>query len=176
MEKKGYSIIIIGDKEHAEVKGIVGHLKNKPLVISNIKRRDLIRIKKIKKACVVVQSTQNMEKTDRLFSVLKRHINDLKIFNTICNTTKAKQNEIKIMPLENNVMIIIGSKTSANTKRLYQISKSLNKKSYWVQSKEDIKKSWFRKAKKVGIHAGASTPNYITQGTIQHIKQLTKDF
>jgi 4-hydroxy-3-methylbut-2-enyl diphosphate reductase len=84
-----------------------------------------------------------------------------------------KQEEIKRMPLENDVMIIIGSKNSANTKRLYEISKSLNKRSFWVSSKKDIQRDWFKGAKKAGVTAGASTPDYTTQEVIEYIGQIT---
>ena len=86
-----------------------------------------------------------------------------------------KQSEIKIMPLENDVMIIIGSKTSANTKRIYEISKSLNQKSYWINSSNEIKKNWISKAGRVGITAGASTPESTIQEVIQKIRSFPAD-
>ena len=78
------------------------------------------------------------------------------------------------MPLDNDVMVIIGSKTSANTKRLYEISKSLNPRSFWVQSKKDLKEEWFRKTQSVGVTAGASTPDETTKSVIEQIKKITK--
>ena len=76
------------------------------------------------------------------------------------------------MPLKNDLMVIIGSKTSANTKRLYQISKSLNKRSYWVQSRDEIKPEWFRNVQGVGVMSGASTPDYTTKDVIEYIKSI----
>jgi 4-hydroxy-3-methylbut-2-enyl diphosphate reductase len=69
-------------------------------------------------------------------------------------------------------MIIIGSKTSANTGRLYEISKALNSRTYWVSSKKDIRRNWFKTAKKVGVSAGASTPDSTTEDVVKYIKQL----
>jgi len=71
------------------------------------------------------------------------------------------------------VMIIIGSKNSANTKRLYEISHSINKRSFWVTSKKDIRRDWFKGAKNVGVSAGASTPDYTTKEVTDYIKQIT---
>jgi len=172
-EKKGYTAIVIGDKKHDEVQGIIGQLKNKAIVIDALKNISLEKIKTIKKAAIVVQSTQNIEKTLKIVKVLKSHINELKFFNTICRPTRTKQEEIKILPLKNDVMIIIGSKTSANTKRLYEISKSLNKHSYWIQSKNQIRPRWFKDMKSVGITAGASTPDYTTKDIIGCIRKIT---
>jgi len=173
MEKEFYRIIVIGDRLHDEVSGIIGQLKNKAIVIDSSEHIPIKTIKKLKKACVVVQSTQNLEKVLKIVAMLKKYIPDLKFFNTVCKPTRMKQEEIKRMPLENDVMIIIGSKNSANTKRLYEISKSLNKRSFWVSSKKDIQRDWFKGAKKVGVTAGASTPDYTTQEVIEYIGQVT---
>jgi 4-hydroxy-3-methylbut-2-enyl diphosphate reductase len=183
MERKGYKIIIIGDKRHEEVQGIIGQLKNKARVIDPLPmhRRGVDRIphlpfkaiQRIKKACVLVQSTQNLEKVLEIVRVLKLYIKELKFFNTICRPTRIKQGEIKNMPLENDVMIIIGSKTSANTRRLYEISKSLNKRSYWISSRKEIKPAWFKGAENAGITSGASTPDSTTKEIVAYIKKLT---
>lgn len=171
MEKQGYGIIVIGDKKHDEVKGIIGQLKTKALVIDNINNIPLSAIKRMKKACVVVQSTQNIEKVTKIIGILKQRINNLEFFNTICRPTRMKQEEIKKMPKENDVMIIIGSKNSANTKRLYEISRALNEKSYWINSKKEIKPGWFKSAQSVGVTAGASTPESTIQDVIKQIKK-----
>ncbi len=172
MEAQRRQIIIIGDKNHVEVKGIAGQLNTKPLIVEAVSQIPLKKIKKIRKACVVVQSTQNIERVNKIVKILKRDIKDLRFFNTICATTRKKQTEIRILPLNNDVMVIIGSKTSANTRRLYEISKSLNRKSHWVQSSRDLKDEWFKGVGKVGISAGASTPDYTTREVIARIKEL----
>jgi 4-hydroxy-3-methylbut-2-enyl diphosphate reductase len=171
MEQKGYKIIVIGDKKHDEVQGIIGQLKNRTLVIDNPEYLPLKAIQRTKKACVVLQSTQDSEKVIKIVNALSPYINELKFFNTICKPTRIKQEEIKTMSLENEVMIIIGSKTSANTRRLYEIAKSLNRRSYWIESKEEIKPQWLKGAKKVGISAGASTPDSTTNEIVDYIKQ-----
>ena len=169
-ELRGHRIIVIGDKNHDEVKGIIGQLKNKAIVIDKPKNIPLKKIKMIKKTAVVVQSTQNIENAFEIVRKLKKYIKNLRFFNTICRPTRTKQQEIRIMPLKNDIMIVIGSKTSANTKRLYEISKSLNRKTFWIQSKNDIKPRWFRDTKSIGITAGASTPDYTTKKVIEFIK------
>ncbi|MBM3250579.1 MAG: 4-hydroxy-3-methylbut-2-enyl diphosphate reductase [Candidatus Omnitrophica bacterium] len=171
MEKEGRRVIIIGDKKHDEVHGISGQLKKSAVVIDSIGSFPLNRMKKIKKAAVVVQSTQDTEKVLEIVAALKRLIPELRFYNTVCRPTRIKQEEIRRMPLENDLMIIIGSKTSANTKRLYEISRSLNKRSYRVQSKKDITPDWFRGVKTVGVTAGASTPD----STIQEIVRCLRN-
>ena len=171
-KKEGCKIVIIGDKHHDEVRGIMGQLNNCAIVIDGIRNIPLNEIKNVKKACVVVQSTQNVEKTLRIVDTLKKHIRELKFYNTICKPTRIKQKEARDMPLKNDVMIIIGSRTSANTKRLYEISKSHNKRSYWIESSTEVNPKWFEEAKSVGVMAGASTPDTTTRQVIKRIRSL----
>jgi 4-hydroxy-3-methylbut-2-enyl diphosphate reductase len=171
-EKNGYPVIIIGDKKHDEVRGIIGQLKNRALVIDDIARIPKARVKKLRKAAIVVQSTQNAAKVKAIIAALQDYIGDLKFHNTICGPTRIKQSEIKSMPLENDVMIIIGSKTSANTRRLYEIAKELNPSSHWIQSKKNIRRNWFQGALSVGVTAGASTPQETTRDVIGYLKSL----
>lgn len=172
MEKRGYKIIVIGDRKHDEVRGITGQLAAKAIVVDNLKNLPLKTLKKIKKACLVAQSTQNFTQVLKIAATIKNYIPKLEFFNTICMPTRIKQAEIKKMPKENDLMIIIGSKTSANTKRLYEISKRNNSRTYWVSSKEEIRQDWLKGAKSVGITAGASTPDSTTRGVIKYIKQI----
>jgi 4-hydroxy-3-methylbut-2-enyl diphosphate reductase len=176
MEKKGYKIIVIGDRGHDEVHGITGQLKGKAIIIDDVKRIPFAKLKRAGKTAVLVQSTQNLEKVIKIVAAIKPNIRELKFCNTICQPTRIKQQEIKRMPLENDVMIIIGSRTSANTKRLYEISKSLNQRTYWVSSKRDIRRNWFKDAKTVGVTAGASTPDSTTQDVVKYLKILSQPF
>ena len=169
MEKKGYTIIVIGDKKHDEVRGITGQLKKQYLIIEKTDPMPLASIRRIKKAAVVVQSTQNLSNALKIVKSLERYIPKLKFFNTICKPIRIKQAEMQDMPKNNTCMIIIGSKNSANTKRLYQISKSLNKRSWWVNSKEEIKPLWVKNAKSIGITAGASTPKETIDEVIRYL-------
>lgn len=173
MEKKRRKIIVIGDKKHEEVKGIVGQIGSCALVIDVNTQPSPLRLKRLKKAAVVVQSTQNIDKVMKTAGFLRAHIPDLKFFNTICHTTRLKQSEIKKLPLENDVMVIIGSRKSANTKRLYEISKSLNPKSHWIESPLQVKKIWFKGARTVGVTAGASTPEFVTRNIIKRIRDIS---
>jgi 4-hydroxy-3-methylbut-2-en-1-yl diphosphate reductase len=172
-ESHGRRVIIIGDKHHDEVHGITGQLKQKAIIIDNPGRLPP-SLSKIGSATVVVQSTQNLVKALVIVEKLKEKVLDLEFCNTICKPTKIKQEEIKHIPLNNDCVIVIGSKKSANTKRLYQISKSLNPKTYWVQSQENLKKSWFKGLRSVGVTAGASTPDATTDLIIAAIKKLSR--
>ncbi|MFH0935408.1 MAG: 4-hydroxy-3-methylbut-2-enyl diphosphate reductase [Candidatus Omnitrophota bacterium] len=172
MENRDYKIIIIGDHKHDEVQGIKGQLESRAIVIQDYKNIPLKKIRKIKKACAVAQSTQDTRQTLKIIGKLKKYIPDLKFFDTICSATKIRQEEITIMPAQKDLMIIIGSRSSANTKRLYEISKSINKKSYWINSRAEIQRDWFNNAKEVGITAGASTPKETIRSIVDYISRI----
>ena len=173
MDRQGYRIIVIGDCQHDEVLGIMGQIKRKALAIDSADTIPWNAVRRIKKAAIVVQSTQNLDQAIQIVNILKSEMGVVRFFNTICKPTQKKQEEIKIMPLKHDVMIIIGSRTSANTKRLYEISKSLNPRSFWIQDAEEINPQWFRNAVSVGVSAGASTPKSIMQAVMEDIARIS---
>lgn len=172
MDKKGYRVIVIGDHKHDEVQGIVGQIKHRAIVLEGIADIKKKIPRGLGRAAVVVQSTQNLHNVLKMQEILKGYIKDLKFFNTICAPTRLKQAEIKILPQENDCIIVIGSKTSANTKRLYQISKSINKNTHWVNSSGELKKEWLKNASRIAITAGASTPASTIEEVKGHIQKL----
>jgi len=113
---------------------------------------------RFRKVGVVVQSPRISTTYGRSFFELVPKCQEMKFINTICKPTTDHQEEIRLMPLENDVMIIVGSFTSANTKRLTEISRDLNPRTYQVQSADDIQGEWLAGARNIGISAGASTP------------------
>ncbi len=171
-ERNDEPVIIIGDKKHDEVRGIVGELKKRAIVIDRIDTLPRARLKKLEKATVVIQSTQNLEKALAIVRELERIIPRLTFHNTICGPTRKKQDEIRSLPLENDAVVIIGSRSSANTRRLYEIAKGLNPGSHWIQSSRDLKKKWFKGVKTVGVTAGASTPEATTRSVIRALRRI----
>ena len=172
LESEGRRIIIIGDHGHDEVVAIADQVEN-PLIISNKVEAESIR--KIKKAGIVSQSTQMIENVQEIISVLMEKIFDLRFVNTICFPTKRNHEQIKEMAVKNDVMIIIGSFTSANSKRLTELSKQRNDNSYQVTCADDLDTGWFKNIKTVGISAGASTPDYLIEEVKNEIENINKD-
>ncbi len=158
IENDGRKVIIIGDHGHDEVVGIASQVKN-PIIISNPKEAKKLR--KMKLAGVVSQSTQSIENVQEIINILMTKIYDLHFINTICFPTKRNQEQIKELAEHCDIMIIIGSFTSANSKRLTLLAKERNKKSFQVTCAGDINPVWFDGIKSVGISAGASTPDYL---------------
>jgi len=169
LEEDGRQVIIIGDPGHDEVEGIASQVHN-PIIVPN--KSETNRLKKIRKAGVVIQSTQFNENVNDIASVLIAKISDLRIINTVCKPTRDRQSQLRELAKNNDVMIIVGSFTSANTKRLAAIARTINPHSYQVQSAEDVRPEWFKNMNSVGISAGASTPDKIVMDVTEKISAL----
>ena len=169
LEADGRKIIIIGDHGHDEVVGIASQVKN-PMIVAN--PEEAIKLRKTKRAGVVSQSTQTIENVQEIVNILMNKVVDLRFINTICFPTKRNQEQIKELSEKCDVMFVIGSFTSANSKRLTDLSKERNKRSYQVTCALDINEKWLEDCNVVGISAGASTPDNIIEEVLERIKEI----
>lgn len=154
----GRQVIIIGDHGHDEVVGIASQTSN-PIIVATPEEARTLR--KMKRAAVVSQSTQMIENVQAVINVLLTKVYDLHFVNTICFPTKRNHEQIKILAAASDLMIIIGSFTSANSKRLTTLAREKNPRTYQVTCAADLQPEWINGAQKVGITAGASTPDYL---------------
>jgi len=170
LESENRKTIIIGDHNHDEVIGIAAQVK-KPIIISNVEEARSLR--KMKRAGVVSQSTQMIENVQAIMNIIMEKVFDLRFVNTICFPTRRNHEQIKKLAEICDLIIIIGSFTSANSKRLKQLSLARNKNSYQVIDANQIKETWLKNINSVGISAGASTPDKIIQRVIQKVKTIS---
>ena len=171
LESEGRRTIIIGDHGHDEVEGIAAQVK-KPIIIAN--KKEALALKKMKRAGVVSQSTQMIENVNEILNILSEKIYDLRFVNTICYPTRRNHEQIKKLADTCDLMVVIGSYTSANSKRLTQLSLARNKNSFQVTCADELKKSWFSNIGSVGISAGASTPDDLIADVISKVKIFSK--
>lgn len=172
LAKDGRRIIVVGDHGHDEVIAIANQVEN-PIVISSPK--EALKLKKMKKAGVVSQSTQAIENVQDIINILMTKVFDLHFVNTICFPTKRNHEQIKDMAKINDIMIIIGSFTSANSNRLTQLSSAINLHSFQVTDSKDLKPKWFKNKDNIGISAGASTPDYLIKDVKDTIENIYKE-
>jgi 4-hydroxy-3-methylbut-2-enyl diphosphate reductase len=119
-----------------------------------------------------VQSTQNIENVQKILFELLPRVRELRYVDTICGPTKTHQRDIRILPTQCDVMVIVGSFTSANTCRLTEISREKNPRSYQVENAGDINPAWFDGARSIGVTAGASTPDWIIDEVVRVLEGL----
>ena len=169
LESEGRRIIIIGDHGHDEVVGIASQVKD-AIIVSSPEEAQALR--KTKRAGVVSQSTQTIENVQEIINIIMTKVFDLRFVNTICYPTKRNQIQIKELANQCDVMIVIGSFTSANSKRLTALAKERNAHSFQVTCADEIDAVWLKDAETVGVSAGASTPDKIIDEVLTKIKEI----
>ena len=171
MSNDGYNIVIFGDSNHPEVRSVMSYSVKTPIVVSDLE--SLRQIKKIpKKVAVVSQTTKQIEQFLQIVQYLVSNAMEVRVFNTICNATFENQEATRTLSQKADIMIIVGGKTSSNTKQLFYIAQNHCKDSYLVEDENDIKQEWFVGKKICGISAGASTPNWVIKNVENAIKSL----
>ncbi|MBP3506942.1 MAG: bifunctional 4-hydroxy-3-methylbut-2-enyl diphosphate reductase/30S ribosomal protein S1 [Lachnospiraceae bacterium] len=171
--EKGNRILIIGNNDHPEVEGIKGWCANEPFVVEKPEDIDLIDIKPDEKLVIVSQTTFNNKKFQDLVEIISKKGYDSIACNTICNATEARQKETAQIAKEADAMIVIGGKNSSNTQKLYDISKNECANTYYIQTLVDLDLTAFESASRVGITAGASTPNIIIKEVHDSMSELS---
>lgn len=157
--EKGYRVIITGERSHPEVTGLIGWCKNGIADVINDNYENLV-VDEAEKICLVSQTTYSIEKFKKILAFFeKKRIKTLEVFPTICYTTKERQEEAEILSETCDAMIVIGGKNSSNTKKLADICHANCKNVYFITNPDELEYKKFVNFKKVGIVAGASTPN-----------------
>jgi 4-hydroxy-3-methylbut-2-enyl diphosphate reductase len=172
LEKEGRKIIIIGDHGHDEVIGIASQVDDAIIIASP---EEANQLRKMKKAGIVSQSTQTIENVQDIINILMTKVFDLRFVNTICFPTKRNQQQLKDLSDKCDIMVVIGSFTSANSKRLTQLATERNDRSYQVTCADDLNSEWFNDSDIVGVTAGASTPDNIIEDVTTRIKSFSNN-
>ena len=172
MSAEGYEIVIFGDENHPEVKGVKSYAKTKTFVI--LDESDLYNIKLSSRVAVVSQTTKKIENFNKIIAYLVSRVKEVRVFNTICNATLENQEAVRELSAKADVMVIIGGKNSSNTKQLFLISSKFCADSYLIENEKELQKEWFEGKKLCGISAGASTPEWIIKNVIKSIEKLTQ--
>ena len=166
---KGYQVIVYGDANHPEVIGILdwGGSEAKAVISPD----DLERIDFSKPILLLAQTTQSVQGFEKMKALMAERAQDFIWKNTICSATRSRQGELAALARSVDAMIVIGSPESSNSNKLYTIAKGINPETYFVETWQDLDKSWYIGKNKVGITAGASTPDWIIEERRQNGKR-----
>jgi 4-hydroxy-3-methylbut-2-enyl diphosphate reductase len=159
MSQNGYDIVIFGDANHPEIKGVKSYAKGNVYVV--LSQEELRELPLKNKIAVVAQTTRKIENYLKLIDYMIMHYKEVRVFNTICNATFENQDAARDLAAQSDVMIVIGGKNSSNTKQLLNIAKEYCSDSYLIEGPEELEASWFSQKNSCGITAGASTPDWI---------------
>lgn len=174
MSQEGYSIVIFGDQNHPEIKGVVSYVEDQRNAFVVLNEKDLEGLPILGKVALVAQTTRKPEDFLKIVNALILNHKEVRVFNTICNATFENQDAAAELAKKADIMIVIGGKHSSNTKQLHSICKTYCCDSYLVENEQELDKSWFENKELCGISAGASTPDWIVQNVIDKIKSMKK--
>ncbi len=171
MSQQKYKIIIFGDENHPEVKGVKSYAVNDALVILSVD--ELKNVALGPKIAIVSQTTRKYVEFMKIVNYLVERVSEVRVFNTICNATFENQDAARELSKNSDIMIVIGGKNSSNTKQLLNISEENCVDCYLVENEKELDKAWFEGKKKCGVTAGASTPDWIIEKIIAKIREFT---
>ncbi|NIM04027.1 4-hydroxy-3-methylbut-2-enyl diphosphate reductase [bacterium] len=164
LHNRGYHVVIVGQKSHPEVISLLSFANGDASVVET--PVDVDKLKTTKKIGVISQTTQSVEKFEKIVERLKTKVKKLKIHNTICKETSQRQKEAKGLAEKSDLMIVIGGKNSANTARLYEICKKVTR-AHHMESPAELRLYSFNKKGVVGITSGTSTPDWIIRSVVK---------
>lgn len=173
--KKGYLIVVLGDSGHAEVEGIVGYADGEAAMVQG--PEDVASLPDAKAVCLVAQTTQEREKFFAIAGAIRekyKHLpeDSLVIADTICDSTRNRQEEVRRLAREVEAMVVVGGKGSANTKRLAEVAISEGVPAFLVETESDLDPEALSGFTTVGLTAGASTPNWMIRRVYDELQQV----
>ncbi len=162
--------IIVGDKNHAEVIGLMGYSKEPAHLIEE--KADVASLPQLENPFVVAQTTQDVEDFKEIISALRLRFPDIQVFETICDATHERQEEVRTFKEQVEGVVVVGGFHSANTQRLAKISEEKHLPTYHVETEEGLPREALSKMKVIGLTAGASTPHWLIKNVMQEIESI----
>jgi len=166
----GYKILVVGDPNHPEVKGTLSHVPG-AWCIETVE--DVEKIPRASKVGVVVQSTYSRERFTDIVRALTARYYEVRSFNTICTDTNNRQSESINLAKEVDVMVVVGGKTSANTKHLAELAEMNGARAFHIEGPDELRAEWFANVERAGLMSGASTPGWLVDDVARRMEELS---
>ncbi len=168
--RKGYFIIIIGHREHPEVKALLGFAEDRGACVNTAAEVEALS-PDLGKVCVVSQSTQQRERFEQLVALIKSKFPECLVFDTICRSTGMRQEEVRDLARRVDAMVVVGGRNSSNTNRLAEISRECGAATFFIETDDEISMDDFKDATTIGITAGASTPSWVIDRVVAKLTE-----
>ena len=172
----GYHVIHYGDPHHDETEGVLGHAPGRITVVEDKEALEALPDWRDRKLGLTVQTTASLERTNEIKQLAREKWPHIEIFGTICNATNQRQSAIQELAPHVDLVLVVGSRTSANSCRLAKISEAICGRAYLIDSAKDIDSAWFTGepvTENIGISAGASTPQFLVDGVIERLVEMS---
>ncbi|MBF0338785.1 MAG: 4-hydroxy-3-methylbut-2-enyl diphosphate reductase [Nitrospirae bacterium] len=168
LKEENYQVIILGESVHPEVKSIMSYVGQGVIVVEDEHVPERLKTR----VGIVVQTTQPVSALKRLLNNIVERVKEIKIYNTICNSTALRLKETSEISSNVDVMIVAGGRNSANTTQLANHCQGIGVRTYHIEMASELEPSWFNGVNHVGVTAGASTPDWIIEEIIERINNI----
>lgn len=174
LHKEGYDFIMIGHKGHPEVEGTMGQLTEGIYLVEDVADVARVQVAQADKLAVVTQTTLSVDDAAEILAAVKQRFPSVREpkQQDICYATQNRQDAVKVLAPQVDVLIVVGSPTSSNSNRLRELGERLGARAYMVDQPDDLKAEWFEGKRRVGLTAGASAPDILVQQVISQLKAL----
>jgi (E)-4-hydroxy-3-methyl-but-2-enyl pyrophosphate reductase len=166
--RQDYATIIVGDADHPEVRGLLGHTQDRGYVVS--RPEDLATLPELREVIVVAQTTQSEAHFGLLVTEIRKRFPQARIFNTICDATASRQAEVQELARQVEALVVVGGRNSGNTQRLVEISQATGIPTYHVETEQELDLTEMSRYEVVGVTAGASTPHWLISNVVNTLK------
>ncbi len=168
--RQGCASIIVGDKDHPEVTGLLGYARGHGFVVESIE--ELAALPRYDKAIIVAQTTQNTRFFEAVRIWAEENVPHYQVYNTICDSTERRQKEVQQMAGAVDALVVVGGKNSGNTRRLAEIGRAAGVATFHIETESELDADALSSASTIGITAGASTPNWIIKRVYRTLETL----
>jgi small subunit ribosomal protein S1 len=168
---ESFDIIILGDRKHPEVQSISGYADDQAVVINSPEEAKQLR--ELEKAGIVIQTTLERDNSMEIIDILKERVQNLRIYDTICKATVLRRESTMELSGKVDIMLVVGGKNSANTRRLYSMCLNSGIETKFIETDSEIDPSWFDKVKRVGVTTGTSTPDWVIEGVLKKMEEIS---
>lgn len=168
--EENYKVVMIGDRNHPEVIGVIAHTGGKAIVINTVAEAETLKF--IPRMGVVFQTTHSIGHVQEIVGALLKRGKEVRVYNTLCGATTSMQKTAVELAPQVEAMVIVGGRQSANTAQLSEVCRQVNPRVYQVESAEEIEEQWFSGMTRIGVSAGASTPDEVIAEVVDRLTRI----
>lgn len=172
LQREGYKVVILGDKHHPEITGILGFINNDAIVVKSLE--EVESLPQLDRIGVIAQTTISPKKFNAMLDALRQRAAEVKVCETICDATEENQAAIRELSGEVDLLYVIGGRHSANSNKLVETARDKCPRSFLVETADEINQSDLLGVARIGISAGASTPDWMIQRVIERLREIEK--
>lgn len=170
--REGYTVVVVGDKNHPEISGILGYINNDALVVKTVE--EVQHLPQLDRIGTIAQTTISPKKYSAIIDALRQKASELKVCETICDATEENQRAIRDLSGEVDLLYVIGGRHSANSNKLVETAREKCPRTMLIETADEINPEDLRGASRIGVGAGASTPDWMIQQVVERLREIEK--